>query len=115
MSTYRDALATASAWRLPPLSAAAEARLEAALDRVVDEGITDADAAAARLRELTAGDDEVRLHQQLVGATAAFAEQAIALGATYDAILDRWTPPAGMSFDGLMAAIVARLRLQHGG
>ena len=103
-----------SVQRRNPLPPHLEARLQAIMAQVDAEGLPE-DATDARYLELCMADPEL---QEAVGFRqfqTVVAEYALALGATYDAERDRWTPPAGMTLDELDAAVMARIRQRFGG
>jgi hypothetical protein len=109
-SLFRDLINDAVAARLPHTTAVQE-RINATIDQALDEGLDD-QAIEDRLVTILGNDADARAVAQQRGSMAAFAEHALSLGATYDAITDFWSPPAGMTFDGLFAAILARLHAE---
>lgn len=107
---FRDLINDAVAARVPHTTAVQE-RIDAAVDQALDEGLDDL-AIEDRIVAILRDDADARAVAQQRGSMAAFAEHALIIGATYDAITDFWTPPVGMTFDGLFAAILARLHAE---
>ena len=105
---FRDLINDAVAARLPH-TAAVQERIDAAVDQALDEGLED-QAIEDRVVAMMGDDPDARAVALQRGAMAAFAEHALTIGATYDAMTDVWSAPPGMTFDGLFAAILARLR-----
>jgi hypothetical protein len=105
---FRDLINDAVAARLPHTTAV-QARIDVLVDQALDEGL-DEQAIEDRVVAVLGHDPDARAVAQQRGSMAAFAEHALTIGATYDATTDIWTPPEGMTFDGLFAAIIARLR-----
>jgi hypothetical protein len=103
-----DLLAAAVEARLV-VSPAVRARIDAVLDAAEAEGLDEA-GVVERVREFAKADPEIRMVCTLRSTTTSFIEQALDLGATYSAERDAWTLPVGMTFDGLVAAVVARMR-----
>src|SRR5829696_6835447 len=107
---FRDLINDAVAVRVPHTSAVQE-RIDAAIDQALDEGLDD-QAIEDRIIAIMGDDPDARAVAQQRGSMAAFAEHALIAGATYDAMTDVWSPPAGMTFDGLFAMILARMRAE---
>ncbi|MGD9889782.1 MAG: hypothetical protein AB7R89_14490 [Dehalococcoidia bacterium] len=104
---FRDLINDAVAVRMPHTVAVQE-RIDAAIDQALDEGLDD-QAVEDRIIAILGNDPDARAVARQRGSMAAFAEHALIMGATYDAMTDIWSPPPGMTFDGLFAAILARL------
>jgi len=96
-----------------PLPRAAQARVKAAIDEAIRDGLDDA-AAAERVANRLADDADLREAGARRRFEALFAEHALALGAVYSAERDGWQPPAGMTFDALGDAVIERLRQRYG-
>ena len=110
---FRELITDAVAARLPH-TVAVQQRIEATVDQAIDEGL-DEQAIEDRVITLLWDDPDARAVAHRRGTMAAFVEHALTVGATYDAPTDIWTPPAGMTFEGLFTAIIARLRSEDGG
>jgi hypothetical protein len=111
--TLHDHLATALDRRFPP-SRALRAALEAALHQAEAEGCAaDSAAAVARAAAILGADPAVRREVAQRQVVALVLAEGLAIGATYDAELQCWIAPRGMTVEAFVDLLLARLRVVH--